>query len=62
MQFACTVVGGKRLKKIPHGRRESKEAETYGAIKAPPMEPTRKVNDQECSKPVVSDRGNIRCN
>lgn len=37
-------------------------AERYGAVKAPPMDPTRTVNDQDCSKPVVSDRGNLRCN
>ena len=32
------------------------------AITAPPrLDPTRKVDEQDCSKPVALDRGNLRC-
>ena len=27
----------------------------------PPMATNRKVNEQDCSKPVVLDQGNLRC-
>ena len=29
--------------------------------KAPPMEPSRKVNEQDCSKPIDFERGNLKC-
>ena len=29
--------------------------------RAPPMEPKRKVNEQDCSKPVNLDAGNLKC-
>jgi hypothetical protein len=28
---------------------------------APPMDPTRKVSEQDCSRPIVDDRGNLMC-
>ena len=28
---------------------------------APPMDPKRKVNEQDCSKPVKLDGGNLKC-
>ena len=28
---------------------------------APPMDPTRKVSEQDCSRPIVTDRGNLMC-
>ena len=28
---------------------------------APPMDPRRKVNEQDCSKPVKLDGGNLKC-
>jgi membrane protein involved in colicin uptake len=28
---------------------------------APPMDPTRKVAEQECARPIVTDRGNLMC-
>jgi membrane protein involved in colicin uptake len=27
----------------------------------PPMDPTRKVAEQECARPIVTDRGNLMC-
>jgi hypothetical protein len=27
----------------------------------PPMDPNRKVHEQDCSQPPVLDRGNLRC-
>ena len=27
----------------------------------PPMDPTRKVNEQDCSRPIVDERGNLMC-
>jgi len=29
--------------------------------KAPPLDPTRKVNEQDCSKPVDLTAGNLKC-
>ena len=28
---------------------------------APPMDPTRKVSEQDCTRPIVDDRGNLMC-
>jgi dTMP kinase len=28
---------------------------------APPMDPTRKVSEQDCSRPIDTDRGNLMC-
>jgi hypothetical protein len=28
---------------------------------APPMDPTRKVSEQDCTRPIVDDGGNLRC-
>ena len=28
---------------------------------APPLDPTRRVNEQDCSKPVDPQAGNLRC-
>jgi len=30
-------------------------------LHAPPMDPKRKVNEQDCSKPVKLDGGNLKC-
>ena len=27
----------------------------------PPMDPARRVSEQDCSRPVVPDQGNLRC-
>jgi hypothetical protein len=27
----------------------------------PPMDPTRKVSEQDCTRPIVDDRGNLMC-
>jgi hypothetical protein len=29
--------------------------------KTPPMDPNRKVDDEDCSRPIRTDRGNLRC-
>lgn len=29
--------------------------------KAPPMDPSRKVNEQDCSKPIDLTAGNLKC-
>ena len=35
---------------------------TYSAAGTPaPLDPARTVADQDCAKPVVLDRGNLRC-
>ena len=36
-------------------------ATTYTTFAAAPMDPNRKVAEQDCSKPVELDRGNLRC-
>ena len=28
---------------------------------APPMDPTRKIAEQDCVRPIVTDRGNLMC-
>ena len=33
----------------------------YDPRRAPPMDPKRKVNEQDCSKPVTLDGGNLKC-
>lgn len=30
-------------------------------VEAPPMDPTRKVSEQECSRPIETDDGNLLC-
>jgi hypothetical protein len=29
--------------------------------KAPPLDPARKVSEQDCSRPIQLDSGNLRC-
>jgi hypothetical protein len=29
--------------------------------KPPPMDPNRKVDDEDCSRPIQPERGNLRC-
>jgi hypothetical protein len=36
-------------------------SDTYVSEKAPPMEPGRKIVEQDCSKALETDRGNVRC-
>ena len=38
----------------PSATRQAKSA-------PPPMDPARKVSEQDCSRPVVPDQGNLRC-
>jgi hypothetical protein len=34
----------------------------YGIYRsAPPLDPARKINEQDCTKPIVHDAGNLRC-
>ena len=33
----------------------------YTEPKSAPMAEDRKVNEQDCSKPIVADQGNLRC-
>ena len=30
-------------------------------LKGPPLDPSRKVSEQDCSKPVDLEHGNLRC-
>lgn len=32
-----------------------------GSASPPPMDPARKIAEQDCSKPVALDQGNLRC-
>lgn len=32
-----------------------------GSAPPPPMDPARKIAEQDCSKPVAVDQGNLRC-
>jgi len=32
-----------------------------GAYAPPPMDPTRQVSEQDCTRPIVDDRGNLMC-
>ena len=36
-------------------------SDTYATAKPLPMEPSRTINEQDCSKEIVFDRGNILC-
>ena len=31
------------------------------AVKAPPMDPNRKIDEQDCSQPIQPERGNLLC-
>jgi hypothetical protein len=34
----------------------------YGIYRsAPPLDSARKINEQDCTKPIVHDAGNLRC-
>ena len=33
----------------------------FGERKAPPLDPARKVSEQDCSKPIDLQAGNLRC-
>ncbi|HZQ75442.1 MAG TPA: hypothetical protein VFB08_21210 [Burkholderiales bacterium] len=33
----------------------------YASAKTPPMDPKRKIDEQDCSKPVPPEGGNLRC-
>jgi len=39
--------------------KEGTQRQAKGA--PPPMDPSRKVSEQDCSRPVVPDQGNLRC-
>jgi hypothetical protein len=36
-------------------------SDTYATVKAAPLDATRKIAEQDCSKPIDFDRGNILC-
>jgi hypothetical protein len=36
-------------------------SDTYATAKPPPMDPSRKIAEQNCSTTVETDRGNLRC-
>jgi hypothetical protein len=38
-----------------------REGERYDPRKAPPLARDRKVNEQDCRKPVDPSRGNLKC-
>jgi hypothetical protein len=40
-------------------QKEGTQRQAKGA--PPPMDPARKVSEQDCSGPVVPDQGNLRC-
>jgi hypothetical protein len=40
-------------------QKEGTQRQAKGA--PPPMDPNRKVHEQNCSEPLVLDRGNLRC-
>jgi hypothetical protein len=45
-----------------HSAKEMKAGTQRQARSAPPrMDPARKVVEQDCSRPVVADQGNLRC-
>ena len=45
-----------------HSAKKLKEGTQRQAKGAPPpMDPARKVSEQDCSRPVVPDQGNLRC-
>ncbi len=33
----------------------------YANAQTPPMDPKRKIDEQDCSKPVPPEGGNLRC-
>lgn len=41
--------------------RISRESSIYERSKPGPMDPTRKIDEQDCTKPVVVDQGNLLC-
>jgi hypothetical protein len=36
-------------------------SDTYARVKPLPMDDSRKIAEQDCSKAVETDRGNLRC-
>jgi hypothetical protein len=36
-------------------------SDTYARVKPLPMDDSRKIVEQDCSKVVETDRGNLRC-
>lgn len=44
-----------------HGGAFMREGERYDPRNAPRLAPDRKVNEQDCSKPVDLSRGNLKC-
>jgi hypothetical protein len=39
----------------------SGSSSTRYAVNAPPMDPTRKIDEQDCSRPIQPERGNLLC-
>ncbi len=47
---------------IGWGPAQSNANDAYSMKPNPaPMDPARKISEQDCTKPIVSDRGNLRC-
>jgi hypothetical protein len=47
---------------IGWGSAQSNASDAYSMKPNPaPMDPGRKISEQDCTKPIVSDRGNLRC-
>jgi hypothetical protein len=45
-----------------HGGSSSRAGGMYGNYRpAPELDPKRKISEQDCTKPIVHDTGNLRC-
>jgi hypothetical protein len=47
---------------VAHGGSSGRADGMYGNYRsAPELDPKRKINEQDCTKPIVHDAGNLRC-
>ena len=56
---ACSSIDAWR--KTSGTRDQDMNASAGASPAAPKMEPKRKVAEQDCSKPIALDQGNLRC-
>ena len=59
---ACSNTSGRaEVDTLLYTPRSSETRVNYTTPKPAPMAEDRKINEQDCAKPVVLDQGNLRC-
>jgi hypothetical protein len=61
--FSVGAVSCAKSASTPEYRMPSSAASdpSYVTSEPPPLDPNRKIAEQDCSKPIELDKGNIRC-